>query len=115
MTAAASFGVDIRKTDLLPPESFTIARSPRHTAHVITAFFPVTRLVVLQKADPLNPLRRLPGIKLRDDQSDWTTMLRWDWSTIMGPGKKRIFVEEVLKGNVCGPTVILCQGQDKLC
>ncbi len=40
-----------------PAESLAIAGTPRHAAHVVTAFFPEARLIVFEEAYALYPLR----------------------------------------------------------
>src|SRR5437588_6478542 len=44
-----------------PTKSFPVTARPRIAAHMITAFFPITGLVVLEKAHAFYPFRRLPG------------------------------------------------------
>src|SRR2546422_10524230 len=59
-----------------PAKSFTVATRPRLAAHVISALFPITGLVVFEKADASDPLRRFPGVELRNDQPHWAAMFR---------------------------------------
>src|SRR6185503_3504473 len=100
---------------LRPPESFAVAGSPRHAAHVITAFFPKSRLVLFEKPHAFHPLRRLPRVELRDDQTHWPAMLGFDWGTVMRPRKQRVLFQEIFDGNVGGPAVVVRQRQHKLC
>src|SRR5438552_18982701 len=71
-----------------PAKSFSIALPPGIAAHVVTALFPVTRLVLCQKAHAFDPLRRLPGVKLRHDQTHWPAVLRRYWLAVMRPGEQ---------------------------
>src|SRR6266404_1384663 len=52
---------------LRPAEPFTIARSPRIAAHVVTALFPEARLIFGEEAHAFDPLRGFPGVQLRND------------------------------------------------
>src|ERR1044072_23459 len=42
-------------------------------------------------------------------------MFRRNWCAVMRPGEQRIFVEEVLDGNVCRPARVVAKRQHKLC
>lgn len=55
------------ESPLRPPESLPIAARPGIAAHVIAAFLPKSGLILGEKADAPDPLRRFPGVKLRDD------------------------------------------------
>ena len=81
---------------------------------MITAFFPITGLVVLEKAHAFYPFRRLPGVELWNDQAHWATVFRRNWRAIVHEGKKRVFFQKVFDGNVRGPTVIVSESQYKL-
>src|SRR5438093_11518490 len=121
MTAAASLGVDSRlktpdsRLGLRPAKPLAIAARPRITAHVIAAFFPVARLVVFEKAHALDPLCRFPGIKLGNDQTHRATVFRRYRLSVMRPREERIFVQEKLNRNICGPAVIVAKRQHKFC
>src|ERR1044071_1467261 len=92
-----------------PAEALAITRTPRDAAHVIAALFPKAGLIVLEEAHAFDPLGRLPGVELRNDQTNRTAMFRWNRLAIMSPGEKRVFVQEVLDGHVCGPPIIVSQ------
>src|SRR6266516_733863 len=98
-----------------PAKPFPVAAAPRIAAHVIAALFPVSLLILLEEAHAFDPLRGLPGIKLRHDQAHRAAMLRGNGFAIMRPCEKRILVEKELDGNVRGPAVIVTKGKHKLC
>src|SRR6266567_2060078 len=98
-----------------PTKSFPVAGRPRIAAHVITAFFPITGLVVFEKAHASNPLRRFPGVELRNDQAHWAAVFRRNRLAVVHESEERIFFEEIFDGNVRGPTVIVSESEYKLC
>src|SRR5579864_3543375 len=51
---------------------------PRIAVHVVAVALPETRLIVIQKLDACYPLRALPGVELRHDQSRGTAVLGGD-------------------------------------
>src|ERR1044071_556450 len=65
--------------------AFAVAAPPRHAAHVVAALFPEARHVFRDERQPLEPLRRLPSVKLRHDQAHRPAMLRRDRLAVVRP------------------------------
>src|SRR5690606_18306826 len=57
--------------------------APRITAVVIAELLPEARLVAVRQPQTAHPLRALPEVQVRDEQTRRTAVLRRQWRTIV--------------------------------
>ena len=80
---------------------------------MITALFQVTGLIVIKEAHSLDPLGRLPGVELGNDQTHRSAMVRRNRCTVVRPGKQRILIKKIFNRNVGGPTRVVSKRNDE--
>src|SRR3954468_15621752 len=99
---------------VLMSEAFAVLSVPGVAAHVVAALLPEARLVLCEEANALDPLGRLPGVELRDDEADGAAVLGRDGRAVVQPCEERVLGEEVFNGQVRRPAVVVSLGHDKL-
>ena len=81
---------------------------------VVTQLFPVAGIVVRDERDFPQPLCTLPGIKQWDHQSRGTAVIGSNRFTVVRVGDEDVWLEEVRKGKIGSPAVIVSGRHDVL-
>src|SRR5262249_10220528 len=80
---------------------------PGIARHMVAPLFPVARPIATKELDSSYPLRALPGVQLRHDESQWASVFYREWLAVMRVCKERILAGKVVEGHVCCPAFIV--------